>query len=67
MSRKAEQDTTLLYRSLEEQAKPYPVRAIRLTGKGPTTLGLLLLGNDSPGSYKRAPPDPNSGTHDDSR
>lgn len=43
MSRKAPSDTTLLYRSLEEQASRHPVRAIRLTGKGPEPLGLLLI------------------------
>jgi len=43
MSRKAPSDTALLYRSLEEQVGQHPVRAIRLTGKGPEPLGLLLI------------------------
>ena len=50
MSRKTVSDTALLYRSLEEQASQHPVRAIRLTGKGPEPLGLLSLGNDIPAS-----------------
>jgi len=45
MNRKAPSDTALLYRSLEEQAAPHPVRAIRLTGKGAEPLGLLLIDN----------------------
>lgn len=45
MNRKAPSDTALLYRSLEEQASQHPVRAIRLTGKGPEPLGLLLINN----------------------
>ena len=43
MSRNPPSDTAQLYRSLEEQASLHPVRAIRLTGKGPEPLGLLLI------------------------
>ncbi len=49
MNRKTVSDNALLYRSLEEQARHHPVRAIRLTGKGPEPLGLLLIGNTIPG------------------
>jgi GGDEF domain-containing protein len=49
MSRKNISDTAQLYRSLEEQARLHPVRAIRLTGKGSEPLGLLFVGNDSSG------------------
>ncbi|HIJ90830.1 MAG: hypothetical protein OEV89_09015 [Desulfobulbaceae bacterium] len=49
MSRKIPSDTALLYRSLEEQASHHPVRAIRLTGKRPEPLGLLLIDNTIPG------------------
>ena len=48
MSRKTVSDTALLYRSLEEQARHHPVRAIRLTGKRPEPLGLLLIDNTIP-------------------
>ena len=43
MSRKVLSDTALLYRSLEEQVGQHPIRTIRLTGKGPEPLGLLLI------------------------
>ena len=46
MSRKAPLDTAQLYRSLEDQARRHPVRAIRLTGKTSQPLGLLIIGND---------------------
>ncbi|MFH1019792.1 MAG: hypothetical protein V1782_04135, partial [Pseudomonadota bacterium] len=49
MSRKPVSDTALLYRSLEEQASLHPVRAIRLTGKRPEPMGLLLIDNTIPG------------------
>jgi len=49
MSRQTVPDTGLLYRSLEEQARLHPVRAIRLTGKGSEPLGLLLIGSQIPG------------------
>lgn len=48
MNRKTPSDTARLYRSLEDQASQHPVRAIRLTGKRPEPLGLLLIGNDIP-------------------
>ena len=48
MSRKISSDTAQLYRSLEEQARQHPVRAIRLTGKRPEPLGLLLIDNGIP-------------------
>lgn len=48
MSRKTVADTALLYRSLEEQARRHPVRAIRLTGKRPEPLGLLLIDDTVP-------------------
>ncbi|MFA6284827.1 MAG: hypothetical protein WC633_11845 [Desulfurivibrionaceae bacterium] len=48
MSRKISSDTAQLYRSLEEQARQHPVRAIRLTGKRPEPLGLLLIDNSIP-------------------
>ncbi len=50
MNRKVPSDTALLYRSLEEQARQHPVRAIRLTGKGPEPLGLLLIDDTIPAS-----------------
>ncbi|MFQ6757519.1 MAG: hypothetical protein D9V46_06175 [Deltaproteobacteria bacterium] len=43
MSRKTPSDTAQLYRSLEEQARHHPVRAIKLTGTGAAPLGLLLI------------------------
>ncbi len=49
MSRKAPSDTALLYRNLEEQVGQHPVRAIRLCGKGPEPLGLLLINDGIPG------------------
>ncbi len=48
MSRKISSDTAQLYRSLEEQARQHPVRAIRLPGKGAEPLGLLLIDNSIP-------------------
>jgi len=50
MSKKIPLDTARLYRSLEDQASQHPVRAIRLTGKGPEQLGVLFIGNDIPNS-----------------
>jgi len=50
MNRKAPSNTALLYRSLEEQARQHPVRAIRLIGKGPEPLGLLLIDDTIPSS-----------------
>jgi len=48
MNRKIPSDTALLYRSLEEQARQHPVRAIRILGKGPEPLGLLLIDDAIP-------------------
>ena len=48
MSRKDPMDNALLYRSLEEQARQHPVRAIRLTGKTSQPMGLLIIDNDIP-------------------
>ncbi|MFA6497849.1 MAG: hypothetical protein WC256_04555 [Desulfurivibrionaceae bacterium] len=49
MNRKPPSDTALLYCSLEKQARQHPVRTIRLTGKGPEPLGLLLINDGVPG------------------
>lgn len=48
MSRKTPSDTAQLYRSLEEQARRHPVRAIRITGTGAAPLGLLLIDDTIP-------------------
>lgn len=48
MTRKTSSDTALLYRSLEKQASQHPVRTIRLNGKRPEPLGLLLIDADIP-------------------
>lgn len=48
MSRKTPSDTALLFNHLEEQVRQHPVRAIRLIGKRPEPLGLLLIGNAIP-------------------
>jgi GGDEF domain-containing protein len=48
MTQKTSSDTALLYRSLEKQASRHPVRTIRLNGKRPEPLGLLLIDADIP-------------------
>jgi len=49
MSRKAPSDNAQLYRSLEKQAGPHPVRAIRLTDTKRGSFGLLLVDDTMPG------------------